>query len=147
MLYMRISIYLQENITHAPVPEEVDEPEEEEADADDVVDEGMLRRELAPVLVNHLHRLLVDAVQVGGALGVHQVVVGVHVDPRLGGPRHLGRSCQSWFLIITKTQSHMLNLYILILYFFHTRNDKMLATLVCRQNDKGGILLNAFIPW
>ena len=95
MLYMRISIYLQENITHAPVPEEVDEPEEEEADADDVVDEGMLRRELAPVLVNHLHRLLVDAVQVGGALGVHQVVVGVHVDPRLGGPRHLGRSCQS----------------------------------------------------
>ena len=95
LLYMSISIYLQENITHAPVPEEVDEPEEEEADADDVVDEGMLRRELAPVLVNHLHRLLVDAVQVGGALGVHQVVVGVHVDPRLGGPRHLGRSCQS----------------------------------------------------
>ena len=103
---MRISIYLQENITHAPVPEEVDEPEEEEADADDVVDEGMLGRELAPVLVNHLHRLLVDAVQVGGALGVHQVVVGVHVDPRLGGPRHLGRSCQSWFLIITKSHAY-----------------------------------------
>ena len=29
----------------------------------------------------------------------------------------------------------------------HTRYDKMLATLVCRQNDKEGILLNAFIPW
>ena len=85
---MRISIYLQENITHAPVPEEVDEPEEEEADADDVVDEGMLRRELAPVIVNDLHGILVDAVQVGRPLGVHQVIVGIHVDSIVGGPRH-----------------------------------------------------------
>ena len=33
---------------------------------------------------------LVHAVQVGGALGVHQVVVGVHVDARLRRPGHGG---------------------------------------------------------
>ena len=35
---------------------------------------------------------LVHAVQVGGALGVHQVVVGVHVDSGLRGPGHDGDS-------------------------------------------------------
>ena len=48
----------------------------------------VLRREAAPVVMDDLHGLLVHAVQVGGALGVHQVVVGVHVDPGLRGPGH-----------------------------------------------------------
>ena len=48
----------------------------------------MLGRELAPVIVNDLHGILVDAVQVGRPLGVHQVIVGIHVDSIVGGPRH-----------------------------------------------------------
>ena len=48
----------------------------------------MLRREVAPVVVDDLHGLLIHTIQVGGALGVDQIVMGVHVDPRLWGPGH-----------------------------------------------------------
>ena len=40
----------------------------------------MLRGKLPPVWVDELQNVLWDAIEVGGALGVDQLVVGVHVD-------------------------------------------------------------------
>ena len=40
----------------------------------------MLRGKLPPVWVDELQNILRDAIEVGGALGVDQVVLGVHVD-------------------------------------------------------------------
>ena len=40
----------------------------------------MLRGKLPPVWVDELQNVLWDAIEVGGALGVDQVVLGVHVD-------------------------------------------------------------------
>ena len=51
-------------------------------------DEWMLRRKFAPVRVDELEDVIRDAVEVGGPLGVDQVVLGVHVDAMLRFPSH-----------------------------------------------------------
>ena len=79
---------LEEDVADASITEEVDQPEEEETDADNVIDQRMLRRELTPVLVYHLHGHLVHTIKMSGALGVDQVVVSIHVDAGVGSPRH-----------------------------------------------------------
>ena len=56
---------LQEDVADTPVAEEVDRPEEEEADANNMVDQRMLGGKFAPVLVNHLQRFFVDTIKVG----------------------------------------------------------------------------------
>ena len=58
---------LEEDVTDAPVTEEIDKPEEEEAYPDYVIDERMLRWELAPVLVNNLQGLLINSIKVRGS--------------------------------------------------------------------------------
>ena len=50
--------------------------------------EWMLRREFAPVGVDELEDVIRDAVEMGGPLGVDQVVLGVHVDAMLRFPGH-----------------------------------------------------------
>ena len=72
--------HLEEGIDDAAVAKEVDHPEEEEGNGDDVDDERVLGREVAPVRVDELEHVLGDAVEVGGALRVDQVVLGIHVD-------------------------------------------------------------------
>ena len=58
---------LEEDVTDAPVTEEIDKPKEEEAYPDYVIDERMLRWELAPVLVNNLQGLLINSIKVRGS--------------------------------------------------------------------------------
>ena len=72
--------YLQKNINDRAIAKEVHHPKEEEGDADNVDDQGMLRGKLPPVWVDELQNVLWDAIEVGGALGVDQVVLGVYVD-------------------------------------------------------------------
>ena len=62
-----LSVDLEEDVTDTPVTKEIDSPEKEEADADDVIDQRMLRGELAPVLIYHLQSLLVHPVKVRGS--------------------------------------------------------------------------------
>ena len=50
----------------------------------------MLRGKLPPVWVDELQNILRDAIEVGGALGVDQVVLGIHVDAMFWLPSHLG---------------------------------------------------------
>ena len=63
---------LEEDVTDAPITEEIDKPEEEEAYPDYVIDERMLRWELAPVLVNNLQGLLINSIKVRGSC-YHQI--------------------------------------------------------------------------
>ena len=51
--------------------------------------EWMLWWIFAPVGVDELEDILRDAIEMGGTLGVDQVVLGVHVDAMLGLPSHL----------------------------------------------------------
>ena len=51
----------------------------------------MLRGKLPPVWVDELQNVLWDAIEVGGALGVDQVVLGVHVDAMFWLPGHAGQ--------------------------------------------------------
>ena len=50
----------------------------------------MLRGKLPPVGVDELQYVLRDAIEVGGALGVDQVVLGIHVDAMFWFPGHAG---------------------------------------------------------
>ena len=56
---------LQEDVADTPVAEEVDRPEEKEADANNMVDQRMLGGKFTPVLVDHLERFFVDTIKVG----------------------------------------------------------------------------------
>ena len=51
----------------------------------------MLRWKLPPVWVDELQNVLWDAIEVGGALGVDQVVLGIHVDAMFWFPGHAGQ--------------------------------------------------------
>ena len=53
---------LKEDVADTAIAKEVDEPEEDIADAHNVVDERMLRRELSPVIINDLHGHLVNSI-------------------------------------------------------------------------------------
>ena len=55
---------LEEYVADTPIAKEVNGPEEEEADTNNMVDQRMLWGKLAPVLVNHLQSLLVHTVKV-----------------------------------------------------------------------------------
>ena len=50
----------------------------------------MLRGKLPPVWMDELQNVLWDAIEVGGALGVDQVVLGIHVDAMFWLPGHAG---------------------------------------------------------
>ena len=97
---------LEKNVANTPVTKEVDGPEEEEADANNMVDQRMLGRKLAPVFVNNLQGFFVHTIKVGGsyssfirrqtlllnfnlALRIYQVIMGIHVDALVWSPRHL----------------------------------------------------------
>ena len=81
--------YLQKNINDRAIAKEVHHPKEEEGDANNMDNQGMLRWEFSPMWVDELKDVLRDAVEMGGTLGVNQVVLGVHVDAMLGLPSHL----------------------------------------------------------
>ena len=51
----------------------------------------MLRGKLPPVGMDELQYVLRDAIEVGGALGVDQVVLGIHVDAMFWFPGHAGQ--------------------------------------------------------
>ena len=51
----------------------------------------MLRGKLPPVGMDELQNVLRDAIEVGGALGVDQVVLGIHVDAMFWFPGHAGQ--------------------------------------------------------
>ena len=84
-----MALHLQKDVDDGSIPKEVHEPKEEEGDANDMDDQWVLWRELPPMGVDELEDILRDPVEVGGALGVNQVVLGVHVDAMLRLPSHL----------------------------------------------------------
>ena len=82
--------YLQEDVDDGSIPKEVHDPKEKEGNANDMDNQWMLWRKLSPVRMDKLENILRDAIEMGGALGVDQVVLGVHVDAMLRLPsRHL----------------------------------------------------------
>ena len=82
--------HLQEDIDDGAISKEANHPEEEEGDANNVDNQRVLRWELAPVGMDELEDILGDAVEMGGALGEDQVVLGIHVDAMFWLPSHLG---------------------------------------------------------
>ena len=81
--------HLQEDVDDGSIAKEVHDPKEEEGNANNVDDQWMLGWKLSPVGMDKLEDILRDAVEMGGALGVDQVVLGVHVDAMLRLPSHL----------------------------------------------------------
>ena len=85
-----LKYHLQEDVDDGSIPKEVHDPKEKEGNANDMDNQWMLWRKLSPVGMDKLEDILRDAIEMGGPLGVDQVVLGVHVDAMLWLPsRHL----------------------------------------------------------
>ena len=54
---------LHENVDDGSISENIYYPEEEVGDANEVVDERVLRRELFPVLVNNVQKVVINPVK------------------------------------------------------------------------------------
>ena len=85
----KLNPHLQEDVDDRSIAKEVHEPKEEEGNANNMDNQGVLRWELSPMWVDELKDVLRDPVKMGGALWVNQVVLGIHVDAMLGLPSHL----------------------------------------------------------
>ena len=54
---------LHENVDYGSISENIYYPEEEVGDTNEVVDERVLRRELFPVLVNNVQKVVINPVK------------------------------------------------------------------------------------